>query len=155
MADLTSTGYVPEQTTADAGFEPLKAGDYPVIAIESELRDTKSGTGKFLAVTFEVFEGPSKGRKYFSNYNLANPNPKAVEIGRAQLKAFSEACGKPNAKDSTELHNSPLILNLGIDKNNQNNIKAHKPYVAGQAQVSQPAAAGAASEATPSWAANN
>ena len=155
MVDLTQANYAPESTEADAGFDPVPAGDYPVIVVDSELKDTKAGTGKFLKVTFEIFEGPKKNQKLWAQYNLINPNPDAAKIGHSQLKALSEACGKPNAKDSSELHNVPLVARVIIKKSaeygDSNEIKKVMPYNAG-AQATQASAAPAAAGDKPSWA---
>lgn len=150
MAQLPQN-YVPENTQEQAGFDPVPAGDYPAVAIDSEVKDTKNGTGQYLQVTFEVIEGEYKGRKLWGRYNLVNQNKQAEEIGHAQLKQLSVAAGKPNARDSSELHNIPVILKVTMRNDEQygaqNDIKEVKTYQAGGA----PAAATASSE-KPSWA---
>lgn len=150
MADLTQLNYVPDEIKADAGFEAIPAGDYAAVATASEVKDTKAGDGKFLNVSFEIIEGNEKGRKFFNNYNLVNKSQKAQEIGRSQLKQFGEACGKPAATNSEDLHDTPVVITLAVD-GIYNQVKSHKPYQAG-ASLGQPAQAQAAGS-TPSWAA--
>lgn len=162
MADLTQLGYVPETTEANTGYDALPAGEYPAVATEIELKDTKAGTGKYLGVEFEIIEGNGKGRKVFTNFNLMNPNPKAVEIGHAQLKEFATALGNPNAKDSAELKNKPVVIKLAIkndpERGAQNEVKGYKPYGAGVASAApaqtqtQPAQTAQVNGNKPSWA---
>ena len=148
------TGYDPTQVEADTGFQPLPAGDYPVMAVKSEVKDTKAGTGKYLSVEFEVFEGEGKGRKIFMNFNILNPNPQAQQIGQSQLKGFATACNKPNAEDSSEWHGIPVIAKVVVSKSEQhgdgNNIKSFAPYQSGGAVATAPAT-GATKK--PDWAA--
>lgn len=75
------------------GYDVLPAGDYTVIASAGELKDTKSGDGKYCKVEFTISGGDFDGRKLWHNFNVQNANPKAVEIGRGQIKAFFEAAG--------------------------------------------------------------
>lgn len=148
MAQLPST-YVPENTEEQAGFDPVPAGEYPAVAIDSEVKPTKSGGGSYLQVTFEVIEGEYKGRKLWGRYNLENQNKQAVDIGHAQLKQLTTAAGKPNTRDSAEIHNIPVILKVTMRNDAQygpqNDIKEAKPYNAGTATT-----AGGAGK--PSWA---
>lgn len=158
MADLSQLGYSPETTEANTGFDALPAGEYPAVATEAELKDTKAGTGKYLKVTFEIIEGNGKGRKVFTNFNLVNPNQDAVQIGHAQLKEWATAAGNPNAKDTSELIHKPVVLKLTVKKDEEygdgNEVKSYKPYGATVAQSqSAPAQASAAPTGNaPSWA---
>ena len=56
-------------------YEPLPEGYYNVIAIDSEIRDTKAGTGNYLQFKFEVLDGQHKGRYIWDRFNLRNPSP--------------------------------------------------------------------------------
>ena len=98
----------------DNSFAPLPAGDYQVIVDDSDFRDTKSGTGRYLHLELSVISADGKGRKIFDNLNLENPNPTAVEIAQRQLAGLVRACGKVQIKDSSELHNIPVIANVAI-----------------------------------------
>jgi len=60
------------------GFDPIPAGKYPAVIIESEMKTTKSGTGRYLELTFEVIDGEYHGRKVWARLNLENPNSTAV-----------------------------------------------------------------------------
>lgn len=91
-------------------FEVLPDGEYKVQCTDVNLKDTKSGSGKYIATTFEVISpGTGLGRKIFMNFNVANPNAKAVEIGLKQLKSFLQAAKVQNAD---KLENVDSLLGL-------------------------------------------
>ena len=95
-----------------ASFEPLPAGKYVACIIESEMRATKSGTGQYLYLTFQVLDGEYKGRKVWARLNLKNPNPQAEQIARGQLSAICRAVGVLVPEYSLELHNLPLTITV-------------------------------------------
>lgn len=69
-------------------FEALPPGEYITNVTNAEVKDTKNGTGQYIKVELTV-DGPTQtGRKIFTNFNVKNDNPKAVQIGLGQLKAF-------------------------------------------------------------------
>jgi hypothetical protein len=72
----------------------------------------------------------------FDLLNLWNPNPKAVTIARGTLSAICRAVNVLTPKDTSELHNKPLRITVGIQKgegdyNDQNKIKSYKPRQVG------------------------
>lgn len=151
MGNLTDTGYNSSEVEVDSGFEALPVGHYPLMAVESEVKDTKKGDGKIAVFVFEVFEGEGKGRKIYKNFNLVNPSETAQKIGRSQYKALEEAAGKVDTADTTDIHSVPLIGKLGItDDGKYNEIISFAPYQAGGAA---PVAAATDTAKTPNWAA--
>lgn len=127
---------VPEQQSFDA----LPKGIYPCIATESEMKPTKAGTGEYLQFTFEVLDGPGKGRKLWARMNMRNPNSTAQDIGQRELGAFCRAVGIVRPNDSTELHNLPVLLHVDTemdDRNRESNvIKKYEP-IGGAGQQTQ------------------
>ena len=59
MANLS--GFDANQVEPSADFEPIPAGKYLATIVESEMKPTKSGTGNYLQLTFEILEGPTRG----------------------------------------------------------------------------------------------
>jgi hypothetical protein len=92
--------------------EALPAGKYKCVAIESDYKDTKDNTGKYLEFCFEVVEGQYKGRRLWDRLNLVNGNALTVEIARQTLSAICHAVGVLQPKDSQQLHNIPLIVKV-------------------------------------------
>ena len=55
------------------------------------------------------------GRKVWTNLNLQNPNPKAVEIAYQTLASICDAINhNGNVKDSQELHGKPLQIKVTV-----------------------------------------
>lgn len=101
---------------ADDGnnFTPVPAGDYLFQIDSTELKDTKDGSGQYVKVSFSIV-GPSyQGRKIFQNYNIFNKNEQAERIGRAQLKALTNAVGLDTLRDTDELIGKSLGAHVTI-----------------------------------------
>lgn len=134
MANLQ--GFDATQVPEQQDFSALPEGQYVAIATASEMKPTKSGTGEYLQVTFEVLDGPQKGRKLWARMNLKNPNQTAVDIANRELGALCKAVGVLRPRDSSELHNKPILLTVGVEiddkKRESNVIKKYSP-IAGQA----------------------
>jgi hypothetical protein len=132
----------------------LPRGRYTAMITASEEKQTKSGTGAYLQLEFTVLDGPHANRKVWARLNLDNPNQTAVEIARRELAAIYQALGIKAAKDSAELHDKPLQIEVAVevkDGNENNRIKAY--MAAGNAApkpaTPAPAAAPAAKPARP------
>lgn len=137
------------------GFEPVPAGTYKAHVVESELNQTKDGTGQLIKATFEILDGPQAGKKIIVRYNIVNRNQTAQEIGRGQLKAFLTYSGHPNPnmlRDTNEMHGRPVLITVVV-KPAQKDAHGNEQYgpsneiksyagLAG-AQAAKPAAAGA------------
>jgi len=103
--------------TAEGGdggrtFEPLPAGDYKCQIIESEIRQTKAGTGSYLSLTHEITSGPHTGRRVWARLTMSNPNPTAERIGKMQLSALCGVLGIEQLADSAELHDRVFVAKI-------------------------------------------
>ena len=119
--------------------------------IESEIADTKSGSGQMLKLTFEIMSGQHESRRIWDRLNIVNANPDAQRIAQQQLKRLCDACGTGAISDSEELHFKPIHIRVGIrvDKTGnygpQNTItKCWEGPGGGPAQTVKPAPAKAA-----------
>jgi len=110
MADLGNFNANNVDPAAD--FEPIPAGKYLAVIVDTDMKATKSGDGRYLELQFQLVEGPYKNRLLWSRLNLENPNPLAVQIARGQLSAICRAVGIMQPRDSVELHNLPLIVSV-------------------------------------------
>jgi len=136
--DFDATAVEPQQD-----FQALPAGEYLVHVKDSEMKQTKAGTGEYLQLTFEVLEGQAKGRLIFDRMNLRNLNQVAVQIGQQHLSSLCRAIGVMHVKDSSDLHNKPVIIRLSVKRGDgnyedSNDVKAFKP-AKGSAPVATPA----------------
>ena len=93
MANLT--GFDANQVEPTVDFEAIPAGKYLAMITDSEMKPTKSGAGSYLQLTFEVLEGPYRGRILWARLNLENPNATTVQIARAELSSICRAVALP------------------------------------------------------------
>ena len=93
-------------------FDPVPAGKYLAAIVGSEMKQTKNGAGEYLQLTFQILDGEFKNRQLWTRLNLNNANATAVKIARAELSAVCHAVGVMTPKDSTELHNLPLVITV-------------------------------------------
>jgi len=136
-----SFGNLDDVKTSD---EPIPVGNYRLRAVEMDMKDTKSGTGSYLSVRFDVVEGPHQGRRVFQNYNLVNQNQQAVEIALRDVKSWLIAAGLPESGQLTmerirALEGKPFLAKVGIEKDksgqypDKNKIARFLPPVEGSA----------------------
>ena len=53
-------------------FELLPEAEYVGMFTESEVKDTKAGTGQYIQMKFEIVEGDKTGRVLFERLNTKN-----------------------------------------------------------------------------------
>jgi hypothetical protein len=132
-------------------FDPVPAGKYLAVIAASEMKATKAGKGSFLEIQFQIIEGEYANRNVWARLNLDNPNPTAVQIARGQLSAICRAVGVMTPKDSCELHNLPLVIDVKCKKREDTGEMTNE--VKGFSKKEAPAApARPASASTPPWA---
>lgn len=95
-------------------FDPIPAGEYLSQIVESDIKETAAKTGKYIKLKFEILEGDYKGRFIWTNLNIINPNPVAVDIANKELATICRACGKAVIQDTMELHGIPILLKIRI-----------------------------------------
>lgn len=126
MAELNYKVNPEEQ---ESSFDAIPAGEYLAVIESSDYIDNKAGTGKILKLVYQIIDGPFKGSKVFENLNLENASTQAEQIARKSLNSIGVAVGVPHIRDSAELHNIPLKIDVTIkdsaDYGKQNRIKKH------------------------------
>lgn len=141
--------------TYDAGeyqqasvYEPIPAGWYEAVIASADLRDTRSGTGQYIRVRFDITGPTHAGRVVFANLNIRNANPRAEEIGRQQLGALICALGLSRVSDTDQLVGGSLSIRLTEstrdDGTPDNEVRGYKALGNGQgnrqaAQTQRPA----------------
>ncbi len=119
---MSTINFNAEAVEPSVPFEAIPAGKYTAIITDSDLKETRSGTGRYLQLEFEITEGEYSGRKLWSRLNIENPNPDAVRFARADLAAICRAVGVLHPGDSVELHNLPLRITVRCRKNQDDEI---------------------------------
>jgi len=114
MAELNETFDSSGYDDMRGDFDPLPPGEYLAMVKESDVKSTKKGDGKYIALKFEIIKGDFKGRFIWTNLNIINPNPVAVEIAQKELATLCRAIGKPVIKMTEELHGIPFTIKLKI-----------------------------------------
>ena len=150
MSDLN--GFDANQVEPVTNFDPVPAGKYLAVMTASEMKPTKNGNGSFLELQFQVIEGEHANRNVWARLNLDNPNPQAVQIARGQLSALCRAVGVLTPKDSCELHNLPLVIDVRCKKRQDTDEMANEIKGFLKKEAPAPAPARPASSSTPPWA---
>lgn len=149
MAFLDEAFDVSELPQSDNNYELVPAGWYNAIITKAEIKSTKSGTGQYIAIRYDI-TGPShQGRVCFGNLNIKNPNTVAEEIGRKQLGEVMRAIGLARVTDTDQLNGGSLQIKIAIKEADgqyeaSNEIKGFKAI-----NGSQPPMPVATSSATP------
>jgi len=118
MANLN--GFNANEVDPASTFEPIPAGKYLAVITASEMKPTKSGVGNYLELTFQLLDGPFKGRVLWARLNLDNPNATTVKIAKSELSAVCRAVGVMTPRDSQDLHNLPLQISVRLKKRSDN-----------------------------------
>lgn len=140
LSEITGNGWDAEAEAKKGGFAPLPVGDYVVIVASSNVKATKDGKGRYVAMEYQVVEGEYSGRKVWDNLNLWNPSEQAMAIAKASLANLQQACRLPRISDTSELHGIPFVMSLGQRKDAgtgeiRNNVKAYNPKGANMTPV--------------------
>lgn len=107
--------------TPKSDFDTLPAGPYQVIITDSEIKQTKDGSGSYLNITLEVQSGEFQGRKIWEMIMLQSDKQNAVASGQRMLSQICHAVNVLQVKDSADLHYKPLIAVLRIEKDKTGN----------------------------------
>lgn len=114
----------------ESEFAPIPAGHYNVVCDSAEVKDTRSGNGQYINAKFTIMEGDQMNKNLFTMYNIKNENPKAVEIGRGQLKSMMRAAGREDFSLSSvnELEGLKVRVTTKIQKSEEYGDKAVISY---------------------------
>jgi len=161
MANLGETFEVSSLPQGNSGsYDPLPPGWYSATMTAAEIKTTKTGTGQYIALRYDITGPTHQGRVVFGNLNIRNASPKAEEIGRQQLGDICRAIGLAKVSDTDQLIGNSLMIKLDIEKSEQygdkNQVKGFKPIAGGAPSVpvrsSVQNVAAAPAKAAPPWA---
>ena len=117
MVDLSGFDASAVEPMEDRGGA-LPPGEYLMAIAKTDRRETKSGTGAFVEIEFEVIDGPMKGKRAWKRLNLWNQSAQTVQIAQSELSTICRAAGRLKPKLSEELHGIPMIVRIGRRKDN-------------------------------------
>ena len=152
MAQLDETFSADALPVSDRNFEPLPAGWYSAVINGAEIKMTKAGTGKYIAVRYDITGPTHQGRVVFGNLNIKNANPTAEKIGREQLGEIMRAVGLATVQDTDQLIGGQLQIKLDVRESEQygasNDVKGFKSNGSAPPKAAPAAASG---KAAPPW----
>lgn len=101
-------------------FTPLPPGMYTAMIVASELKNTQPSEkspngGQMVVLELDIQDSEHSGRKLFERLNIKNDNPKTVDIAFRTLGEIVKAIGKTSIKDTEELHNKRLMVEVRVD----------------------------------------
>jgi hypothetical protein len=111
-------------------FQPLPQGWYSATINKAELKNTKDGTGQYIAIRYDITGPTHQGRVVFGNVNIRNKSEKAEAIGLAQLGDIMRSLGLKNVSDTDQLIGGSLQIKLDVKTDEQygtrNEVKGYK-----------------------------
>ena len=99
-------------------FEPIPAGWYEVSISSTQLKQTKAGTGEYIALRYNLLGPAHQGRVIVGMLNIRNPNPKTQDIGIQQLGELMRAIGLASVEDTDQLIGGHLEIKVKISETN-------------------------------------
>ena len=155
MAFLDQSFSASDLPVSTHNFEPLPAGWYTASITGADIKNTKAGTGQYIAVKYTI-TGPSfQGRIVFGNLNIKNPNVKAEEIGRQQLGEIMRAIGLAKVTDTDQLIGGNISIKLDVKRSEEygdsNEVKGFKAIAGGASAMPTASAPSAPTKAAPPW----
>ena len=98
----------------------IPAGQYIVKIERAQLKDTKSGTGRYISLMLRV-QGPTHSNAVvFAMVNISNQNQEAERIGKAQLRSIMEAIGLQTITDTDQLIGGVMDVKVAVEKDTYN-----------------------------------
>ena len=157
MAFLSQSFDVSELPQASKDYSVLPAGWYSATISGAEVKETKAGTGEYIAIKYSITGPTHQGRVIFGNLNIKNPNPKAEEIGRQQLGDIMRAIGLARVTDTDQLIGGSLVIKLDVKEDEKygerNEVKGFKAVIGAISGLPTAApAAPSSAKAAPPWA---
>lgn len=139
------------------GFDPtapenqgcLPKGEYRCVMVKSERKATNDGTGHYLSCEYQILDGEYQNQRIFQNLNLWLDSSKstAIKIARGQLSELCRAINVLTPKDTSELHNKPVIVKVNVresdeygSQNNVTGFKAAQVHTVGSPPIAAAAA---------------
>lgn len=135
-----------EFTPQAKSYEPLEAGMYQGMIVDSAIKPTKAGTGEYIELVIQIVDGVNSGRRLWERLNISNPNKTAEDIARTSLAELCHAIGVQKLTATEQLHDVPFQMEVQIDRKDptRNRVMGYK-----SAGAARPVQAAAAAPAAP------
>ena len=94
LFDIDLTDVDTSATGGDGGWTAFPSGEYRMMITKAEVKDTKAGTGKRLALELTILSNDElNGRAHWEGLNIVNPNEVAQRIAHEHLAMLADAAG--------------------------------------------------------------
>jgi hypothetical protein len=138
---------------AETNYGALPEGWYDAVINKVEKRETKDGTGAYLAVRYDITGPTSQGRVVFGNINIRNKSDVAQRIGQEALGNLMRACGLTKAS-ADQFVGSQIQIKLTVRKQegyeDSNDVRGFKA-LNGNSMPKPAAPAPEPTKAAPPW----
>jgi hypothetical protein len=112
---MSQLNFDASRVAPDTGVpDPIPAGWYNVMVVQSELKPTNDGQGAYLECVYQVLDGQFAQRKVFGRFNMRNASAQAQEIAHKQFSALCHAVNVLQVADSQQLHGLPLKIKVSL-----------------------------------------
>ena len=163
LFDIDLTGI--EASNDGGGWTAFPSGEYRVMITKAEVKDTKAGTGKRLALELTVLSNDElNGRAHWEGLNIVNPNEVAQRIAHEHLAMLADAAdlgrdflktagtgaleGKVVLAEIAKIKAKGSQLEYADKDGFENSVRAYSA-TNGKAQTTQPTSTPAASDDVP------
>lgn len=96
-----------------AALALIPSGRYRAVIVDSITRRARSGDGRFLQLAFQIDSGEHRDRVIWARLHLDSRSRTTVRIAEAELAAICRAVGREVISNSSELHDTPLMIEVG------------------------------------------
>lgn len=108
-----------DMNSGGGGWEAMPAGWYRFMVESSEYKPTNAGNGMCLHLSLRCLDQEHLSAEKRDFLTLEHPNADTTRIARAKLKQLAIAVDHPTPDlvgDSSDLHNKPVMVKLGVEK---------------------------------------
>lgn len=103
----------------ESKFDPIPDGKYKAMIVNSEERTTQVEGNRYLSLTWQIVDGPYKGRTIFDNFHTVRngKTPTDAETIRIANSRLADVCGAVNVirfKNTSELHNKIICISVRV-----------------------------------------
>jgi hypothetical protein len=111
IQQFNARNFDPEQ-----GVGGFPIGNHLIKNIASEVKATKAGDGGYLQFTGQILDGEHAGTTGAIRINLYSASPDAARIAHGQFSAMCHVCNVMDVQDSSQLHEIPYRIEVGLQK---------------------------------------
>ena len=116
MADLRQYDFDASRVEPSAPGGLIPKGKYAAVIYQCELKQGKNPGASYFNIGCQIIEGKYAKRKVFGMITWTNRNADAEDIGRSQFSAICHAVGVLKPSDTADLHNKPLKITVGVER---------------------------------------